>query len=89
MEALLHRMADKYLNRLNATDRDRINTAIDDLEKEPPEGNIEPIAGQPGRFRTRVGGYRILWRIKDDYILITHIDPRGQVYKKKNKGNKR
>jgi len=33
MEALLHQAAEKYLNRLNATDRDRINAAIDDLEK--------------------------------------------------------
>jgi len=89
MEALLHRAAEKYLNRLNATDRNRINAAIDDLEKEPPEGDIEPIAGQPGRFRTRIGGYRILWRITDTNIFVTHIDPRGQVYKKKNKESKR
>jgi mRNA-degrading endonuclease RelE of RelBE toxin-antitoxin system len=89
MEALLHRNADKYLSRLNATDRNRINAALDDLEKEPPEGDITPIAGESGRFRTRVGGYRILWRIRDDHILVTHIDPRGQVYKKKNKGKNR
>jgi len=89
MEAILHREADKYLNRLNATDRNRINIAINGLTKEPPEGDITPIAEEPGRFRTRVGGYRILWRIKDDRILVTHIDPRGQVYNKKNKGKKR
>jgi len=89
MEALLHRAVSKYLNRLNANDRDRINAAIDDLEKDPPEGDIEPITGQSGRFRTRVGGYRILWRITDTNIFITHIDPRGQIYKKKNKGKKR
>jgi mRNA interferase RelE/StbE len=89
VEALLHHTADKYLNRLNATDRDRINAALDDLEKEPPEGDIIPVSGQPGLFRTRVGDYRLLWRIKDNHILVTHIDPRGQVYKKKNKGNKR
>jgi uncharacterized damage-inducible protein DinB len=45
MEALLHHTADKYLNRLNAADRDRINATLDDLEKEPPEGDIRPIAG--------------------------------------------
>jgi mRNA-degrading endonuclease RelE of RelBE toxin-antitoxin system len=53
MEAILHREADKYLNRLNVADRDRIYAALDDLEKEPPEGDITPIAGEPGRFRTR------------------------------------
>ena len=89
MKALLHKTAEKYLNRLTATDQDCINNAIDELEKDPPQGNIEPVIGQPGRFRTRVGSYRLLWRIKEDHILVTHIDPRGQVYKKKNKGNKR
>jgi mRNA interferase RelE/StbE len=89
VEVLLHHTADKYLSRLNAIDRDRINAALDDLEKEPPEGDIRPVSGQPGLFRTRVGDYRLLWKIKDNHILVTHIDPRGQVYKKKNKGNKR
>lgn len=88
MDVFLHKDAEKYLNRLNAKDRERINDAIERLEKEPPEGDIEPITGQQG-FRTRVGSYRILWRINENTILVTHIDPRGQVYKKKNKGSKR
>jgi mRNA-degrading endonuclease RelE of RelBE toxin-antitoxin system len=89
MIVLLHRSADKYLERLNPVDRDRINVALGKLEREPPEGDIMPVTGEPGHFRTRVGSYRLLWRIKDDTILVTHIDPRGQVYKKKNKGEKR
>jgi mRNA interferase RelE/StbE len=89
MQSLLHHTADKYLNRLNADDRDRINAALDDLEKEPPEGDITPMTGETGRFRVRVGSYRLLYRIKDNTILVTHIDPRGQAYNKKNKGNKR
>ena len=88
MRAYLHKDAEKYLDRLNAKDRERIDNAIVKLEKEPPEGDIEPISGQDG-FRTRVGNYRILWRIDGSNLLITHIDPRGQAYKKKNKGNKR
>ena len=89
MKALLHHTAGKYLNRLNAQDRERIKSAIKKLEKEPPEGDIEPVTGEPGFFRTRVGSYRLLWRVNNDAILITHIDPRGQVYNKKNKGGKR
>ncbi|MDR2479963.1 MAG: type II toxin-antitoxin system RelE/ParE family toxin [Treponema sp.] len=89
MKASLHPIADKYLNRLNANDRDRIDDAIEGLEKEPPEGDIRPVTGQPGLFRMRVGNYRLLYRINEKGILITHIDPRGQVYKKKNKGGKR
>ena len=51
MKALLHKSAEKYLDRLNATDQARINAAIDGLEKEPPEGDIRPLIGEPGRFR--------------------------------------
>jgi mRNA interferase RelE/StbE len=89
MIVLLHHSAEKYLNRLNASDRERIEDALTYLEKEPPEGDIEPMAGQPGRFRVRVGSYRLLYRITDNAVLVTHIDPRGQAYAKKNKGKKR
>ena len=89
MKVGLHHTAEKYIMRLNTADRNRIENAINGLEKEPPEGDITPITGEPGKFRTRVGSYRLLWRVKDNNILITHIDPRGQVYNKKNKGNKR
>ena len=88
-KALLHRSADKYYSRLNQADKDRIDAALDDLEKEPPQGDITPVSGRPGRFRVRVGKYRLLYRVKDNIILVTHIDPRGQVYKKKNKGGTR
>jgi len=60
---LLHRSAEKYLDRLNASDRERIGAALANLEKEPPEGDIAPMTGEPGRFRARVGGYRLLYRI--------------------------
>ena len=91
MQALLHKAADKYYERLNQADKDRIDAALDDLEKEPPEGDIKPVSGEPGRFRLRVGNFRLLFRIKENenVILVTHIDPRGQVYSKKNKGRKR
>lgn len=89
MRVLLHRSADKYLDRLNIRDQERINAALDDLEQEPPEGDIRPVTGEAGCFRVRVGNYRILYRINDTAILVTHIESRGQVYKKKNKGGKR
>jgi len=89
LKVLLHPIPDKYLDRLNATDRCRIEDAIEGLEKEPPQGDITPITGQPGTFRMRVGSYRAIFRYREDHIFITHIDPRGQVYNKKNKGGKR
>ena len=45
MNVLLHREADKYLNRLRQTDKERIKTALRNLGKEPPEGDIRPVIG--------------------------------------------
>ena len=89
MKALLHKSAKKYLDRQNADKREQIKAAIKDLEKEPPDGDIKPLSGEPGRFRITVGNHRLLFRLRDNDILVTHIDPRGQVYKKKNMGGKR
>ena len=89
MKASLHPIVEKYMNRLNANDRDRIDDAIEGLEKEPPEGDIKPVTGQPGTYRVRIGSYRIIFRYREDQIFITHIDLRGQVYNKKNKGGGR
>ena len=55
MKVLLHRLAEKYLNRLQPADRDRFNAAFTALEKEPPEGNIALYEGSPGVLRLKVG----------------------------------
>ena len=89
MNVLLHRIPQKYLDRLNEPDKSHIETALGGLEQEPPEGNIVPLAGQPGTFRLTIGSYRAIFRYRDDHIFVTHLDPRGQAYTKKNKGNKR
>ncbi|GHT63314.1 hypothetical protein FACS1894110_00830 [Spirochaetia bacterium] len=85
MNVVLHNNASRYYKRLNASDQERIKAALEKLSKEPPEGDIFPISGQKGVFRVRVGGLRLLYRVDETVIIITHIEPRGQVYNKKNK----
>jgi mRNA-degrading endonuclease RelE of RelBE toxin-antitoxin system len=83
MQISLHPISGKYLERLNEPDKIRIKTALAGLEKEPSEGDIKPVVGQPGYFRLKIGGYRALFRYR-----VTHIEPRGQAYTKKTR-NKR
>ena len=83
MDAFFTRTAEKQYDRLNEPILGRINDAIDGLEKEPPEGDIVPLAGKPGNFRLTVGGLRVLFRIENNMILVTNIVPRGQAYTKK------
>ena len=89
MQVLLHKIPRKYLERLNEPDKGHIKKTLKGLEKEPPEGNIMPVVGQPGSFRLTIGSYRALFRYRDDHIYVSHLDPRGQVYNKKNRGGKR
>jgi len=84
MEAFLTKAAVKQYGWLNEPMLSRIDDAIDGLEKEPPEGSILPLGGKKGIFRLKVGGYRILFRKRGEEILVTHIEPRGQAYGKKN-----
>jgi mRNA interferase RelE/StbE len=88
MQVLLRPIAAKYLERLSETDKSRIKIALGGLSNEPPKGDIKPLVGQPDYFRLRVGSYRMLFRIENNTIFVTNIDPRGQVYKKKNRGKK-
>jgi mRNA interferase RelE/StbE len=83
MQVLLHPVAGKYLDRLDAPTKSRIKIALKGLEKEPPEGDIRPVIGQTDYFRLKVGSYRALYRIKDNVVFVTHIEPRGQAYTKK------
>jgi mRNA interferase RelE/StbE len=82
MTAFLSNSALKQYERLNEPTLSRITDAIDGLEKEPPEGDIKELTDRPGVFRLRVGGYRILYTVEDNYIDIFKIAPRGQAYKR-------
>ena len=86
MTLYLRKNVTKYLDRLNEPYKSQITTALVKLEKEPPEGDIKPMSGQPGRFRLRIGNYRALFHIKNNCIVISHIDLRGQIYKKRTGG---
>lgn len=85
MKVLLHEDAAKKLSKMDADMQGRIKRAIAGLGKEPPEGDIRPYVGAKGVMRLKIGGYRVLWKIVGDAILVTHIVPRGQAYTKRTR----
>jgi len=89
MQVFLHNYARKYIERLGQTAKARVMKALKNLEKEPPGGDIRPYEGNPGIWRLRVGGYRVLYKIENgNTILVTHIEPRGQAYTKKTRSKR-
>jgi len=50
MKARLGPKAQKFLDKQTAKESGRILGAIEDLEKEPPEGDITKLGGRKGSF---------------------------------------
>ena len=80
MNVVISPKAAKYLKRLNEPQKGRIIKALEQLAKEPPEGDIKSLSGRDG-YRLRVGDYRILFDIFDNEIAVHDIGLRGQIYK--------
>ena len=83
---VLDKRATKELERLGATERERIRDFIDDrlLRSDDPRTLGLALAGSlGGLWRYRVGDYRIIARIDDGVltILVIAIQHRSQVYR--------
>ena len=64
----------------------RIKAAIEGLTLVPPKGDIKQLQGyKDGRFRLRVGQYRIIYKYDNngtvEILLILDIGARGDIYK--------
>lgn len=79
--------AKKFLKRLDKPTATRIIRAIEIISKSPNNHpNVKKLKGFEGDiFRLRVGGFRILYEIIDDklIIFIFRIGARGEVYKQR------
>lgn len=86
MEIRYDKVAIKYLQGLPPKLRDSIREAIKGLTQKPPKGDIRPMQGyKDGRYRLRVGKYRIIYRFTKDMevevLIIMEIGSRGDIYK--------
>ncbi|MBR1437164.1 MAG: type II toxin-antitoxin system RelE/ParE family toxin [Synergistaceae bacterium] len=73
----------RKLDRIPNPDNERIKKAIRDLEVNPEELDIKPLAGRD-EHRLRVGNWRLIMKIseEDKMIFIRTLASRGDVYKK-------
>jgi mRNA interferase RelE/StbE len=80
MCVFLEKKAIKKLKRTNEPLKSRIISALHGLGEEPPRGDVKSLHGRDD-YRLRAGGYRVLYRIETDTVVVTNIAPRGQAYK--------
>jgi len=77
----------KALESLDRPTKARIRAGIHGLTQKPPLGDIKAMQGyHDGRFRLRVGKYRIVYRYgmesQLEILYIMDIGSRGDIYKK-------
>jgi len=75
--------AAKAVNKLEAANRLRIAGAIELLSVDPrPPGAKMLRGGEQGRWRVRVGDYRVVYAIEDDrlLVLVLRVAHRREVY---------
>jgi len=80
----IRRSAAKALAKITKNDRIRLVEAIDRLREEPNAGGV--LKGEfAGLRRLRVGGYRIIYEVIDDQlvVLVIRIGHRRDVYRSK------
>lgn len=86
MEIRYSKAAVKAINSMDKATKERIRSGILGLTQKPPQGDIKPMQGyHDGRFRLRIGGYRIIYKFTlENQLEILHIidiGSRGDIYK--------
>jgi mRNA interferase RelE/StbE len=78
----IRRNARKALDKLQIQDRQRVISALLDLEQNPRPVGIEKIKGT-GLWRIREGDYRLVYYINDEEkkIVIVRIGHRRDIYR--------
>lgn len=79
------REAEKVLDRLDRTMDRRLQARFAQLGDDPFDPRLSsPLTERPGVRKSRVGGWRILFTVDRDAMVVNVItvDTRGQVYKR-------
>lgn len=84
-EIILSKRVEKFLDKLNLQDRNRIILSLEKLRIRP-ESYLKRLVGDKS-YKFRVGDYRLIVDIENDKLMVLVVDicHRKKIYKKKLK----
>jgi len=72
----------RYLQSLDKPTKTRIQDKLNAIAAAPTDPRLsKPLTGVSQRT-ARVGGYRIIFTIEEETLIVSDIGPRGQIYKR-------
>ena len=84
-KTILLKPARKAFDKMDMKTRKRLIDGIKGLEQIPAVGDIKPLSGIIGKYRLRIGSYRVIYSYGTDSELIIlyveDIGSRGDIYK--------
>ncbi len=80
-QVVLRPAAQRGLRKLPRDDVARLRDAMRSLADRPIRRGVKKLIGRRAFYRIRVGGYRIIYSIEDDRILIEDIGHRREIYR--------
>ena len=83
-EVLLSKRVERFLDKLNPKDRERIILSLDKLRIRP-ESYLKRLVGEKS-YKFRVGDYRLIIDLENDKLLVLVVDigHRKNIYKKRS-----
>ena len=81
-EVFLTKSALKAFKQLPASFKTLIRDRLKDLESFPDVSNVVRLSGLQNKYRLRVGGYRILFELSDNRLIVFSILSRKKAYRK-------
>jgi mRNA interferase RelE/StbE len=83
-DVILSRQAARYLDHLDRITQQRMIARLEQLAEDPCGPLTKPLTNAEGLRSTRVGTWRIVYRIDESTqeIRVSDIAPRGEVYRR-------
>jgi mRNA interferase RelE/StbE len=82
-EIRLSRRAERDLDRLDRATQKRILRRLEQLAGNPSDIHLSaPLTNAGDLRKSRVGGWRIIFRVVDEVIFVVMIERRDQVYQR-------
>lgn len=73
-KVVLSKKAEKFLEKLPKDYRSKVMQRMKEISKDPYYGDCQKMSGFSGVFRSRVGIYRIIYKVINEEIIVEVIN---------------